>query len=116
MPTTTSDGIPKPVSADTVSPLEGKFQADADGTQTAIDRYKITRVANSAALPTPVSGRYLIAQAIDTGWVYFSDGTAWSQGFRPGSLATRQSGVGLYVQNADPGAATVGSGALWAQI
>jgi len=115
MPTSTSDGIPKPASGDAVAPLEGKFQADADGTQAAINKYKIQRVATAASLPASVAGVYLIAQAIDTGWVYFNDGTSWTQAFKPGSLATRQTGVGLYVQSADPGAATAGAGALWAQ-
>jgi hypothetical protein len=116
MPTSTSDGIPKPASTDAVAPLEGWFQGDSNGTQTAIDRYKITRVATSASLPASVAGRYLIAQAIDTGFLWFNDGTSWTQIGRPGTLAQRQAGHGIYVQNADPGAATAGTGALWVQI
>lgn len=115
MPTYTTDNIPKPASGDGVTPLEGHFQSDADATQAALDTYKIKRVANEAALPAVVSGRYLIAQAIDTGWIYYSDGTAWYKMLIPGSLASRQNSVGLYAQSADPGASTVGAGAIWAR-
>lgn len=113
MPSATSpDSIPYPVSSDAVAPLEDHFSDLAVGAQDALDEYKISVVADEASLPTPVSGMQLIAQAADTGWLYFSNGTSWEKIMIPGDLASRREALGIYVQSSDPGASTVGSGAL----
>lgn len=113
MPSSSSpDGIAYPVSSDVVAPLEDHFQDLATTAQDALDEYKITIVADEASLPTPASGYQLIAQAADTGWLYYSDGSNWEKVMIPGDLATRREAMGIYVQSSDPGASTVGAGAI----
>lgn len=109
---TTPDGIAYPVSSDVVAPLEGHFENLADTSQDALDAYKIAIVADEGSLPTPASGVQLIAQAADTGWLYYSDGSTWEKVMIPGDLATRREALALYVQSSDPGASTVGAGAI----
>lgn len=113
MPSNTSDGIAYPVSSDAVAPLEGHFADLADTSQDALDEYKNITVADEASLPTPVAGAHVLAQAADTGWLYYSDGTTWEKLGTPGDLAARREGLAFYVQSSDPGASTVGANAIW---
>jgi hypothetical protein len=124
--TTTPDGIRKPTSSDTVTPLEGHFQALADDTQTGLLKRDVLAYANTSAFPAASAFPMRFAIDQSTKWLFLSDGVKW-YGVVPlvnhpidgTTLATasvderRQKYLNLYVQSGDPGN---DPGRLWAKL